>query len=187
MGSRRRWWCAIIIMIVGLFFYFSPSRFHYIPVKPSSHAKKGKKKERKLTFTLPSNEQKRPHRQRLRALQVRGLGPKGLRRPQQPLVRRPPHLLRTLARHRLPRSLLPAQQRRGLRPGRLLQLHSPQGAERGAGPGARVGDQEVVEAEGEGRAERDEESEPGADEEAVLKGRTGLGVGGGLGRGWMWC
>jgi hypothetical protein len=48
----------------------------------------------------------RPHRQRLRAFQVRRIRSKGLRRTQFPLVRRPPHLLRTQSRHRLPRGLL---------------------------------------------------------------------------------
>lgn len=42
-------------------------------------------------LTLSSN---RPHRQRLRAIQVRGICPEGLRRTQQPLVRCAPHLLR---------------------------------------------------------------------------------------------
>jgi len=51
----------------------------------------------------------RSHRQRLRALQVRGRQPKSLRRAQQSLVRRSPHLLRTVPRHRFPRSLLPPQ------------------------------------------------------------------------------
>lgn len=51
----------------------------------------------------------RSNRQRLRALQIRGLRPKGLRRSQLPLVRRPPYLLRALARDRLPGSVLPAK------------------------------------------------------------------------------
>ena len=46
-----------------------------------------------------------------------------------------------------------------------------------------MGDLEVVAAEGAGREERDEESQPGADEEAVLKGRRGWELGGEAGCG----
>jgi hypothetical protein len=54
-----------------------------------------------------TNPPHRPNRQRLRQVQVRRLGPKGLRRSQLALVRRAAHLLRTLACDRLPRGLLP--------------------------------------------------------------------------------
>ena len=118
---------------------------------------------------LPISPPHRSNRQRLRPLQIRRFCPKSLRRPQLPLVRRPPHLLRTQPRHRLPGSLLPAQQRRRLREGRVLQLHTSEGAERGVGSGVGVGDEEVVEGEGEGREEHVEESESGTDEEEVLR------------------
>jgi hypothetical protein len=76
---------------------------------------------------LPTNTSVRSHRQRLRALQVRRRFAKSLRRAKLALVRRPPHLLRTLARHRFPRSLLSPEQRGGLCARRLLQLHTSQG------------------------------------------------------------
>jgi len=92
----------------------------------------------------------RSNRQRLCTLQIRRLRPKSLRRPQLALVRRAPHLLRALPRHRLPRSVLPAQQRRRVRAGRLLQFHTSEGAECGVGSGVGTRDEEVVEGEGEG-------------------------------------
>lgn len=76
----------------------------------------------------------RPHRQRLRPLQVRRRRPKGLRRAQRPLVRRPPHLLRAEPRDRLSRGLLPPQLGRRVHARRLLQLYPPQEPERRARP-----------------------------------------------------
>jgi hypothetical protein len=88
---------------------------------PSPHHTRCWSTREKLT-QLPN----RSDRQRLRALQVRRQRAKGVRRPQQPLVRRAPHLLRAVARHGLPRGLLPPEFRRGLRARRLLQLHPSQ-------------------------------------------------------------
>lgn len=82
-----------------------------------------------MLIALPN----RSDRQRLRALQIRRLGPKRLRRPQQPLVCRTSYLLRAFTRDRLPGSLLPAEQRRGLCAWRLLQFHPSEGAKSGAG------------------------------------------------------
>jgi hypothetical protein len=92
----------------------------------------------------------RPHRKRLRALQIRRRRAKSLRRPQLALVCRPPYLLRALTSHRLPRSMLSPQQRRGLRPRRLLQLHTSKATESGAGSRFGHVDEKVVEDEREG-------------------------------------
>ena len=90
----------------------------------------------------------RSNRQRLRTLQIRRLGAKSLRRAKLALVRRSTHLLRALTGDRLPRSVLQAEQWRGLRERRLLQFHTSERAVTRAGSGAGTGDEEVVEAEG---------------------------------------
>ena len=99
---------------------------------------------------LTAQTQTRSNRQRLRPFQIRRLRPKSLRRPQLALVRRAPHLLRTQPRDRFPRGLLPAQQRRRVREGWVLQFHPSQGAEWRVGEGVGVGHEEVVEGTGEG-------------------------------------
>ena len=86
------------------------------------------------------------------------------------MVCRAAHLLRAVARDGFPGSVLSAEQWGGVRAGRVLQFHPPQGAEPGAGAGAGAGDEEVAETEGPRREEHEQESEPGAVEEAVLRG-----------------
>ena len=58
------------------------------------------------TKLTPSPLPTRSHRQRLRALQIRRLRPKSLRRAQLALVRRAAHLLRVIPRDGFPRSVL---------------------------------------------------------------------------------
>lgn len=90
----------------------------------------------------------RSHRKRLRAIQVRRLRAKSLRRPQLALVRRAPHLLRAEPRDGLPRGVLPPQFRRGVRACWVLQFHPSQESEPGVGERARYEYEEVVEGEG---------------------------------------
>lgn len=120
------------------FFPSSPQILHHSPINHYSIS----------VLILPSFH--RSNRQRLRALQIRRFRAKSLRRPQLALVRRPPHLLRAQPRDGFPGSLLSLEQRRGLRAGRVLQFHSSQSALRGAGTGVGVGDEEVVEGQGQG-------------------------------------
>lgn len=110
----------------------------------------------------------RSDRKRVRTLQVRRLRSEGLRRAELALVRGAAHLLRAVARDGFPRGVLPAEQRRGLHAGRLLQLHTPQEPQRRARPRAGAQHEEVAEDEGQGREERESESEPGTDEEEIL-------------------
>lgn len=95
-----------------------------------------------------------------------------MRRTQLALVRRPPHLLRAIPRHRLPRSLLPAELRRGLRARRVLQLHSQEGAHGGAGP--RFGYEYAQVAAGAGQGSEEHEQKPHAAGEEVLGGFFGV-------------
>ena len=118
-----------------------------------------------LTYCLRAA---RSNRQRLRTLQVRRLGATSVRRAQQSMVRRSAHLLRIEPRDGLPRSMLPVEQRRGLRQAGVLQLHSPETAERGAREGAGALDEEVVEGSRQGRAKSNEERDARAEQETGL-------------------
>jgi hypothetical protein len=66
----------------------------------------------------------RSYWQRLRKIQIRRQRAKSLRRPQLPLVRSATYLLRTIARHRFPRSMLQVKQRGRMCERRFLQFHS---------------------------------------------------------------
>ena len=110
----------------------------------------------------------RPNRQRLRALQIRRQRATGQRRAQQPLVRRPAHLLRAEPRDRLPRSLLSPTYRRGLRARRVLQLHTPQGAQSGHGSRHRAVHEKVAAYARSGSEESEQVAFAGADAAEVL-------------------
>lgn len=139
-ANRRRWLYAIIIMTVSLslhpclFSRFLPNNL-LIKTRNLSHTKTSFAIAIAIAIANSPNLFARPNRQRLRTLQIRRLSANRLRRAQQPLVRRPPHLLRAIPRDRLPRSLLPTQQRRRLRARRLLQFHSSERTVAGAGAG----------------------------------------------------
>lgn len=137
-GSRKRWSCVITITIVR----FSLLPFFLFPKIESTH--------RVVSSNKLTNPSTRSHRQRIRTLQVRRLRAEGMRCAQLALVRRAAHLLRAQPRDRFPGGVLSAEQWGRVRARRLLQLHSPQGAERGAGAGVGVGHEEVVESQGQG-------------------------------------
>lgn len=66
------------------------------------------------------------------------------------MVRRTTDLLRIESRHGFPRSVLQIEQRGGMCQGRILQFHTQKGTVQGVGSGVGIGDQEVVEGEGQG-------------------------------------
>ena len=83
------------------------------------------------------------------------------------MVRGAAHLRRAVARDGLPRGVLPAQQRRRVRAGWVLQFHSPERTLARARQGTGARHEEVAQAAGTGREEREQIAESGADEEEV--------------------
>jgi splicing factor U2AF subunit len=76
-----------------------------------------------------ADTRRRSDRKRVRALQVRGLGAKGLRYTQLALVRRSPDILRIEPGDGFPRGVLSTEQWRWLCTWGILQLHPPQAAQ----------------------------------------------------------
>lgn len=118
--------------------------------------------------TILTCHAERSHRQCLRTIQIRRLSATSLRCAELPVVCGTTYILRTFARHRFSRSVLPLEQWGRLCPRRVLQFHTQKRAECGARPRAGVGDEEVVEGEGKGSEEYEQESYARTHEEAVL-------------------
>lgn len=78
-------------------------------------------------------------------------------------------LLRVEPGYGFSRGVLQVEQRGGMCERWLLQLHSSERAESGAGEGVGVEHEEVAEAERSGREKRDEEPQPGASAPEILE------------------
>lgn len=70
-----------------------------------------------------------------------------MRRAELAVVRRAPHILRTLPRHGFPRGVLQVEQWRGVHAGWLLQFHTQKEPERGTRERIGAEHEEVVEDE----------------------------------------